>query len=489
MVNQIIINLHNITLTPKPKECHFDIPAFSNSLDALISCDNRSIAFPDFTDEEIKDFIHFLPLLVDAPSNLRGILHIEGSLRHLLSVFLNDATDDTAVRAQCLALLDNWFHHLRNSVPSDVVILNKRPLIKDSPIISFHFVAFNKSLLNDKTYPFYEAYSHTIHTAIRVFKRKNPGQGQYESAVRAARYLFLFMSSHILSLPSHPRKMPPEYQEIFLKNLKERVKSDGVVALTDFYKRLFKQLTGHARVKRRKKSPGSSKKHKKKPLAGPDELKYEIGNVTMEPEDENDIEFLSNDFLLSNPEELVVAKKPHLSRSSLDAINNLNHHFWWDRDCLKLDELHAIYAACATQWSKSDQFDRIIIFILLLLHFRYDSVSLLKLSLNKSCTPRLQKIDQQLYLIIAPPIKRSYESFAGCRTATSTIYLPVPAKLSRLIESKLETSIDFFEYTGIDGLKKHLELHQIVQFLNKLINRDNFFITLSCIQSSHPILG
>ena len=491
MVKKIISKLYEITLTPKPRDVNFSASALSDLLEALNSCDEQSQSFPSFSDEDIRDYVYFIVRFVDAPDNLRGILRVESCIRHLLSVFLSQATTDGALQAQFMALLDRWFYYLKSSVPSDLSIINKRPLIKDSPLLFFHYSAFKTSFLSDNTYPFYAAYAHTIHVEIRVFKRKNPGKGQYESAVRAARYLFVYMSPEILTLPTHPAKMPKKYQDIFFDNFKKKVQSEDIETLMEFYRRLFKQLTGKAPVKRRAKSGAGKIKGKKKKLSqGSGNDATEIANVTLVPEKEQDVEFASGGFLSTDPEEIVVAKKPSLSRYQLDSINNRSHHFWWDKNSLKLDEIYAIYEACTINWGKSDQFDRIIIYILLLLHFGYDAYKLLKLTIGGSDTPRLEEIEKQLFFIITPPLKRDDETNKECRSANQTVYLAIPYKLSCLIQPKLHQAASFFDYkSSKDNQTNPLLPHHIVEFLDQFVNKQfGLRITITRIHSSFPTL-
>lgn len=492
MVNEIINHLYEITHTPASGADNFTMPALQDAVSGLLSPSSRPSSYPDFQDEDIRKFVVFVLRMIDAPPNLHGILNAEGCLKHLIELFLQEATGDAAIRTQFLSLLDRLFYYLHRSVPSDLDILRKRPLIKNSPLLAFHVAAFGVSIEAHKNYPLYRAYGHKFHLVIRDLRHKNPTQSYYESAVRAARYYFVFMSPDILALPAHPDRMPKKYISIFLAKLKEKLKSDDIAALMKIYDRIFMQLLKRSPVRRRKRSHARTKKKKKTAHGGTDALVGEIADATFEPETEEDIEFLSKyDFIRTDSSDIVVTKKPHLSRSYMDVLNTRNHHPWWDKQCLKLDELHAIYAACVRYWGKYDQYDRIIIYLLILLHYGLDPDTLLRLACDGSRAPHIGNFNGHLYLVIEPPIKpvEDKDPALNCHETSNLVYVPIPLKLARLIQPRIKQNILLFDYMSSDGQSKHLDHHHISQFINKCINEDTGYrITISRIQSSFPIL-
>jgi len=489
VISKLISNLYDLTDTPRSKR-EFKSEALSLSLDALQSCDTRKAHYQDFSDQEISDFVWFILLFLDMPSNLRGILHINRFIHILMAAFYEPATDSDLVRDQAQALLKRWLHYLALSTPTDLAILTNKPLIKDSPLLFFHYTAYSDSLLPDGTCPFYQAYGHKFHRVIREFKRKNPLLGRYEATVRAARYFFDYMSPEILALPTHPANMPKKYITIFLENLKKNVKSTDIAGLMSFYNRLFKQLLRRDPLKKRKGSRGGNKHKKSTSNAADNYLSPDIVEVVMEPESEDDIDLTPADFLHTNPTEKVVAQKPNLCRSSLDAISCRYRRFWWDKDCLKVDELHAIYAASTTYWGYSDLHDLVIIYLQLLIHYGWDADKLLHLSCSPGFhTPGFTKIGDQLFLVTDPPIIREDDTYTGCLEPGKSVYLPVPRKLQRLIEPKLKASGTFFQYITDAGITIDLSAYQIVQFIDKFVNSTGGFrVSISRIQASFPVL-
>ena len=132
-----------------------------------------------------------------------------------------------------------------------------------------------------------------------------------------------------------------------------------------FYTRLFKELLKRENpVKSHQGTPGKSGKKKDKvtvPVSSTPPI--EFADIEIDSEGDEDIELITHGIIKSDLGESAVLRKPYLSRKWLDTNTCQSFHLWWDIECLKLYEIHDIYMTCVEKWDKSDQFDRIIIFI------------------------------------------------------------------------------------------------------------------------------
>lgn len=489
-ITTCISDLYRRSETPKTTGTEYTSSAVPDSILALQDSDLRAKEYPDFSDQDISDFVHFVLRLCDAPADLRGFLRAEACIQHMIDVFLTDAASTNIIAEQVKAITVHWLQKLREHVPTVVAILSSRPLIESAPLMSFHIYSFVRSLLPNGTHPFYTAYAHRLHLAIRSLKRKNPSPSFYISAIRAARYFYLYIPDDILSLPSHPIAMPKSYIAAFLASLRNSVRSNDINELLVVYERLFEHVLKRKSIRKRKKSRSS---RKKKRGSGGDDTEFppgDIENVILATGSDEFIDFANDDFILTDANELVVQKKPSLSRSWMDCSNCNNHHFPWDTECLKLDEMHTIYSSCVQNWGNSELEDRIIIFLLLQMHYGFDTNTLFQLSSgDANAIPRIEELYGSLYIITNPPILRADETHSGCIKPSKFVYHLVPEKISHLIRLRLKPSGPFFVFSDVAGDNQQMSLPYVIQYLNKFVNRGNsFFVTLSRIQSSFGTL-
>ena len=186
MVQRIISELYNVSLTPRPvgkgaftsknvtkyfADANDKKTFRDNALDGVIEDKSRSTAYPAFkNDEDITNFILFLLRLFDAPPDLRGFLRIEDCYRHILTVFLDKATVNQSLQAQFIAVFDSWLNYL-GLQSSYLYCFKQRPLNQNAPIMYFHFFSYRASFLKGLgTYPFYTTYANKFHIAIRDYK-------------------------------------------------------------------------------------------------------------------------------------------------------------------------------------------------------------------------------------------------------------------------------------------------------------------------------
>lgn len=493
MAQKIISHLLRVSQTPALKMAYLYNAVLSEAIEGVLAYRTRERDYPSFSDEAIQQLTCCVLSLFDVPADLRGILQAKSCIIHIVTIFLSNVTKQNNLQEEISKILERLFYFLENSIPTARAKLIKRPFIKDSPILSFHLKAYEKSILADGSCPFYVAYSSKIHLAIRDFQAMYPDdKSGYEMVARAARYVYVYMPREIMELSDHPVDMPRFYMKKLKAVLMEKLDSNSRAELAESYEKIFEHLLKRTPKKRRGKTEdGSEKKQKRNPFEA-DISVYQFDDVTVESDDsDDDIEFAgSNGLVKVDPEKKVISKKPSLSREWFDAISCANFRFWWDIHCLQMDEISALYESCAENWERSGQFDAIIIYLLLLLNTGVDSNKLLALSLKGGKVPYIKKYNDRLYLVQDTPIKRkNHEPHENCLEVSESIYVPLPDRVAELIKLKIKNQENLFSYKNNAGKETILTLDHITKFLQKKVSgKLGIDITISRIQTSfHPL--
>lgn len=517
-LNDILLQLYEVTLTPLGKDEHINSPEVLNTVDYILKSNSRLTHYPEISDAEIQDVINFILQLVNTPPNLQGCLVVEPCIKYLIIEACKDINVPFGTKKKIIYIIRDWFAALKAS-PKAKKLYSKRPDIGDFPLFRFHIDAYNDQKISKKyRSPLYKAYAYQIHKAIRKNEEHKKKAGfsdeTHEAYVRSARFFFKYMPPDIKTKPFYPDVIPKEYIEKFARQYDKTENRNYDGPLTVAAKAYIEKFSSLLQCKRIIPKPHEGRAHgegramgasrgkddilKPKPVDGeiniiqtdgylPHIEEYierldEFDEGLGENDEENECkEFEApteiNIYDISDEEnDLIVTRKPSINKRYEDIINLRNFHFYWDSNYLNLFHYSIMYKVFQDNWNKSSYYNSIIVYLYVLIHTGIDNRKLLDLKIVSSDEENKESIalfkgENKCYILNRSLIQlKKLDSNANCFNASPIVKVPIPETASKLFPKILEHNSSYvFSYVNKSDRAVRLSLVDIENFIDKEI--------------------
>jgi hypothetical protein len=499
------IYLESVTCTSG----HFNylqLPQVKDSIRDVRNSSSRSNLFPALDDDDIRDIILLALELFDVPTSLQGILEVKYPLMITINRFLQRIGGNPALKLQIMAVVEEWLNTLTGTLSMDIYTYKTPPLVQDSPLMYFHFDAYNSSLISG-TCPLYEAYGWYLHRKIRLHDCKQPAKATNKYNITVARCFFEHLPQMYKLLQSYPEYIPDSYiNEAFAEwNRINKGSTEPLSHTALTYKRVFKELLASGRIRKRKLSK-RSRRSRASEIDEEDEYffpdgsreGYRIRTIDQEDKDDHDYPVPENRIELPGKGR-ILDRIPPIKRGWADIIHLRNFIFFWDKKYLNLFHYTALYMILSMLQGISVLYDMIVLYVFILIHTGLPYKALIHLTTAprspKDDLPVLRKIGDRYFIHMPLIIDRDSKAWDGCRLSLDAVLIPLTNKICALIDRlPIPKSGPVFAFAPRPGEKKiHLDIDAINKVLERCINKSPFRkydlrITVARISRSFPAL-
>lgn len=313
--------------------------------------------------------------ILDAPEDLRGILHAEPVLRYWIPLLIKE--EETSLKDMVLAILHKVFEDLRQyaEIELDKGVFDWRPHMESAPLFAFHVGAFHATGKNATPCQLYEMWGRKLHEGLREVQKTTSEIETLRGYTTSARLFFVhFPHSQIRIEPSS--LITPDFFKEHLEHFcngyiaaphrRGLIRALPLIAKDHcqrlwrlFHKlkvshRLYSDVTPSSEETSTliDDSPTSTLASQNlgaeilpirtvaisSPLDADVTPSADVADGRKEDPDETVIELIS-----STEEHPLLRRPPHLPRNYVSRYILHQYEFWWDSKCLSLEAIVDLY--------------------------------------------------------------------------------------------------------------------------------------------------